>query len=89
MTYSVLERTPYGWSYCLGNTPATSIYQVYPGWGSCWVTRCLADPEAVGDNIQVQAQHNPNISSHFQTLLDNGKSVSKDSEHTIKDPEPR
>jgi hypothetical protein len=40
---------PYDWSYCSGNTQATSIYQVYPGWGSHRVTRCLADPEAVAD----------------------------------------
>jgi hypothetical protein len=41
----------YDWFYCSGNTPAISVYQVYPGWGSHRVTRCLADPEAVADTM--------------------------------------
>jgi hypothetical protein len=39
----------------LGNTQVISIYQGYPGWGSRWVTCCLADPEAVADNILTPA----------------------------------
>jgi hypothetical protein len=48
-TYGLLGRTPYDWSYCLGNTRATNVYRVYPGWGSRRVTCCLANPEAVAD----------------------------------------
>jgi hypothetical protein len=48
-TYSLLWRTPYSWSYYLGNTQATSICRVYSGWGSRWVTCHLADPEAVAE----------------------------------------
>jgi hypothetical protein len=33
-TYGLLGRTPYDWSYCSGNTRPTSVYRVYPGWGS-------------------------------------------------------
>jgi hypothetical protein len=33
MIYGLLGRTPYGWSYCLENIRAISIYQVSPGWG--------------------------------------------------------
>ncbi|KAJ7302222.1 hypothetical protein DFH08DRAFT_826846 [Mycena albidolilacea] len=42
---------PYDWFYCSGNTRATSVYRVSPGWGPCRVTRCLADPEAVADML--------------------------------------
>jgi hypothetical protein len=57
MTYGLLERMPYDWSYCSGNTRATSVYRVYPGWGSRRVTRCLADPEAVADTTVQSKQY--------------------------------
>jgi hypothetical protein len=39
-----------------GRLLATSVYSVHPDWGSHWVTRCLADPEAVADTWEGQWQ---------------------------------
>ncbi|KAJ7350851.1 hypothetical protein DFH08DRAFT_806832 [Mycena albidolilacea] len=39
--YGLLGRSLYGWSYCSGNTQATSVYWVSPGWGSCQLLKKL------------------------------------------------